>query len=56
MTGKGTGGVITSDFQGVPKSMSDRVFAKLLAQYQLARHEVMFTFSHNHCGHVWVMT
>ncbi len=42
--------LITSDFQGVPKSMSDRVFAQLQAKYQLSREQVMFTFSHNHCG------
>ena len=42
--------LITSDFQGVPKSMSDRVFARLKEQHQLDRAQVMFTFSHNHCG------
>jgi neutral/alkaline ceramidase-like enzyme len=42
--------LITSDFQGVPRSMSDRVFAQLQKQHQLAREQVMFTFSHNHCG------
>ena len=42
--------LITSDFQGVPKKMSDRVFERLEAAYQLRRQDVMFTFSHNHCG------
>ena len=42
--------LITSDFQGVPRSMSDRVFAQLQKEYQLPRDQVMFTFSHNHCG------
>jgi len=42
--------LITSDFQGVPRSMSDRVFAQLKAKYQLNRADVMITFSHNHCG------
>lgn len=42
--------LITSDFQGVPKSMSDRVFAQLAEKYKLARQQVMLTFSHNHCG------
>ncbi|MFY8059051.1 MAG: hypothetical protein ACOVRM_14990, partial [Planctomycetaceae bacterium] len=42
--------LITSDFQGVPASMSNRVFAKLAEHYGLQRHQVMFTFSHNHCG------
>ncbi len=42
--------LITSDFQGVPKSMSDQVFQQLQARYQLSRAQVMFTFSHNHCS------
>jgi hypothetical protein len=42
--------LITSDFQGVPRSMSDRVFALLHERHQLQRSQVMFTFSHNHCG------
>lgn len=47
----GTRGVlITSDFQGVPKAVSDRVFAALKDRYGLDRRAVLFTFSHNHCG------
>ncbi len=42
--------LITSDFQGVPKVMSDRVFAQMKEKYQLERSQVIFTFSHNHCG------
>ena len=42
--------LITSDFQGVPKSMSDRVFARLKSDLGIERHQIMFTFSHNHCG------
>ena len=42
--------LITSDFQGIPKSMSDRVFAQLRKRYGLERQHVLFTFSHNHCG------
>jgi hypothetical protein len=42
--------LITSDFQGVPKSMSDRVFVQLKTEFGLERRQVMFTFSHNHCG------
>ncbi|MEX0978551.1 MAG: neutral/alkaline non-lysosomal ceramidase N-terminal domain-containing protein, partial [Pirellulales bacterium] len=42
--------LVTSDFQGVPKSMSDQVFAQLLAKFGLERHQVLLTFSHNHCG------
>ncbi|HVU87629.1 MAG TPA: neutral/alkaline non-lysosomal ceramidase N-terminal domain-containing protein [Pirellulales bacterium] len=42
--------LVTSDFQGVPKSMSDRVFAELSKKFGLHRHQVLVTFSHNHCG------
>lgn len=42
--------LITSDFQGVPKGMSDNVFAELEKQHGLTREQVLFTFSHNHCG------
>jgi neutral ceramidase len=42
--------LITSDFQGVPKGMSDLVFEQLQKQYKLERQHVMLTFSHNHCG------
>jgi hypothetical protein len=42
--------LITSDFEGVPKGMSDRVFEQLQKQFKLDRQHVMFTFSHNHCG------
>ncbi|RLS72676.1 MAG: hypothetical protein DWI00_11635 [Planctomycetota bacterium] len=42
--------LITSDFQGVPKVMSDRVFQKAEEQFHLTRSQIMLTFSHNHCG------
>ncbi|MFN0021861.1 MAG: neutral/alkaline non-lysosomal ceramidase N-terminal domain-containing protein [Pirellulaceae bacterium] len=42
--------LITSDFQGVPKGMSDLVFEQLQKQFRLERQHVMLTFSHNHCG------
>ncbi len=42
--------MITSDFQGVPKVMSDRVFDQAKQKFKLERHQIMFTFSHNHCG------
>src|SRR2546423_4707529 len=41
--------LITSDFQGVPKGMSDQVFEQLWEQHKLERQQVMLTFSHNHC-------
>jgi neutral ceramidase len=42
--------LITSDFQGVPRVMSDPVFEQLRKKHGLERRQVMFTFSHNHCG------
>lgn len=42
--------LVTSDFQGVPKEMSDAVFLILKKKHNLERHQVMITFSHNHCG------
>ena len=42
--------LVTSDFQGVPKEMSDRIFAALRNKLKLERRQVMITFSHNHCG------
>lgn len=42
--------LVTSDFQGVPKEMSDNVFAQLQKKLKIERQQVMITFSHNHCG------
>lgn len=42
--------LVTSDFQGVPKAMSDQVFAQVEQKYKLPRSQIMLTFSHNHCG------
>lgn len=42
--------LVTSDFQGVPKSMSDPVFAEVEKKFGLKRSQVIITFSHNHCG------
>jgi neutral ceramidase len=42
--------LVTSDFQGIPKSMSDRVFAQVSEKFGLERKQVLLTFSHNHCG------
>ncbi len=42
--------LVTSDFQGVPKEMSDRVLQQLQKKLNLERRQVMITFSHNHCG------
>jgi len=42
--------LVTSDFQGIPKSMSDQAFAQLQKKFGLERRQIMLTFSHNHCG------
>ncbi|MFM7844149.1 MAG: neutral/alkaline non-lysosomal ceramidase N-terminal domain-containing protein [Planctomycetota bacterium] len=42
--------LVTSDFQGVPKVMSDPVFAQVEKKYGLKRDQLLITFSHNHCG------
>ena len=42
--------LVTSDFQGIPKEMTDRVFVQLKKKLGLERHQVIITFSHNHCG------
>ena len=42
--------LVTSDFQGIPKQFSDRVFAQLRQKLSLQRQQVMLSFSHNHCG------
>lgn len=42
--------LVTSDFQGIPKSMSDQVFERLRQTLGLERQQVLLTFSHNHCG------
>lgn len=42
--------LVTSDFQGIPKTMADRTCEKLRQRFGLARDQVMLTYSHNHCG------
>lgn len=42
--------MVTSDFEGIPKEMSDRVFGQLEEKLGLERHQVMLTFSHTHSG------
>src|SRR6478752_5624808 len=37
--------LITSDFQGVPRQMSDQVFAAAKSKFGLERSQLMFTFS-----------
>jgi len=42
--------LVTSDFQGIPKGMSDQAFEQIQKTFGLQRRQVMLTFSHNHCG------
>jgi len=42
--------LVTSDFQGIPKGMSDRAFEQIEKKFGVARRQIMLTFSHNHCG------
>ena len=42
--------LITSDFQGVPKGVSDVAFERIKQKHRLERTQLMLTFSHNHCG------
>ncbi len=42
--------LITSDFQGVPKVMSDPAFDQIQKKFGLKRDQIILTFSHNHCG------
>lgn len=42
--------LLTSDFQGVPRSFSDRVLERVHKELGLTRAQIMLTFSHNHCG------
>jgi len=42
--------LVTSDFQGIPRGVSDQVFERLQKKFGLERSQVMLTFSHNHCG------
>ena len=40
---------MTSDFQGIPKGMSDLAFERS-SKVRLGCRQIMLTFSHNHCG------
>lgn len=42
--------LVTSDFQGIPKGMSDQAFEQIQRKFGLERRQIMLTFSHNHCG------
>lgn len=42
--------MVTTDHMGIPKGMYESMYSKLHARFKLDRSQVMFTFSHNHCG------
>jgi neutral ceramidase len=42
--------LVTTDHMGIPKGMYESMVAEAEARLGLARSQVMFTFSHNHCG------
>jgi neutral ceramidase len=42
--------LVTTDHMGVPKGMYESMCKKVSARFGLDRSQIMFTFSHNHCG------
>ena len=42
--------LVTTDHMGIPKAMYERMVRMLNERAGLERSQVMFTFSHNHCG------
>jgi hypothetical protein len=42
--------IITTDLIGIPREVSDAVFANLKTQAHLARSQVLLSCSHTHCG------
>jgi neutral ceramidase len=42
--------LITTDHQGMPRAMSERIARKMSERFKLDRSQVLITFSHNHCG------
>jgi hypothetical protein len=42
--------LVTTDHMGIPKGMYESMCAKARDRFGLRRSEIMFTFSHNHCG------
>ena len=48
--------LITSDFQGVPKSVSDQVFQQLQTRYQLSRARLCSPFPTTTAARAWATT
>ena len=42
--------MVTTDHMGIPKVMYESMVKKVGSRFGLDRSQVMFTFSHNHCG------
>jgi len=42
--------MVTTDHMGIPKPMYENMVARIKERFGLDRSQVMFTFSHNHCG------
>ena len=42
--------MVTTDHMGIPKVMYESMYGKINKRFGLDRSQVMFTFSHNHCG------
>jgi len=42
--------MVTTDHMGIPKVMYERMVRKVRSRFGLDRSQLMFTFSHNHCG------
>ena len=42
--------LVTTDHMGIPKDMYESMCKKARDRFGLDRSQIMFTFSHNHCG------
>jgi neutral ceramidase len=42
--------LVTTDLMGIPKGMYESMSQKVRDRFGLDRSQIMFTFSHNHCG------
>ena len=42
--------LVTTDHMGIPKGMYEHLVAMVGKRFRLGRSQMMFTFSHNHCG------
>ena len=42
--------MVTTDHMGIPKVMYESMYGKIHKRFGLGRSQIIFTFSHNHCG------